>query len=70
MHLVIYPINFKSEFNLVIITRRSLSDENFFKNEANIRQFIKDSIIQKNSKFKIFFENVEDIKCFPTFISD
>ena len=70
MHLVIYPINFKSEFNLVIITRRSLSDENFFKNEANIREFIKDSIIQKNSKFKNFFENVENIKCFPTFISD
>ena len=52
MHLVIYPINFKSEFNLVIITRRSLSDENFFKNEANIKEFIKDSIIQKNSKTK------------------
>ena len=75
IHLVAYAINTKGEFNLVAIVRKNLnkkdlSDDNFFNNKDNIRKLIKDSSIQKNDELKNFFDNVKEIKCFPTFISD
>ena len=75
IHLVTYPINIKKDLNLVVIIRKklnekNLSNNNFFNNKENIMRFIKDSIIQKNSEFRNLFDNLKDIKCFPTFISD
>ena len=68
--MIAYAVNIKHELNLVAIIRKSLNDESFFNNKENIRQFIKNSIIQKNSEFKNLFDNIENIKCFPTFASD
>ena len=75
IHLATYAINIRNEFNLVAVVRKklnkkNLSDGSFFNNKENIRQFIKDSVIQKNSKFKSLFDNAKDIKCFATFTSD
>ena len=75
IHLVAYAINAKNEFNLITIIRKNLNkkdlnDDNFFNDKENIRKFIKDSLIQKNDELKNLFDNVKDIKCFPTFISD
>ena len=70
IHLVAYVVNIKNEFNLVAIIRKSLNRENLPNNKENLRQFIKDLELQKNSKFNKLFDNAEDIKCFPTFVSD
>jgi salicylate hydroxylase len=75
IHLVIYAVNTKNEFNLVGIVRKNLdpkilNDKNFFKNKENIRKIIRDSAVQKNNEFRNLFNNIKDIKCFPTFISD
>ena len=75
IHLVAYAINAKNEFNLITIIRKNLNkkdlnDDHFFNDKENIRKFIKDSSIQKNDELKNLFDNVKDIKCFPTFISD
>ena len=75
IHLVAYAINAKNEFNLITIIRKNLNkkdlnDYHFFNDKENIRKFIKDSSIQKNDELKNLFDNVKDIKCFPTFISD
>ena len=75
MHLVAYATDVKSEFNLVAIIRKNLnkknlSDDNFFHDKENIRKLIKDSSIQKNDELKNLFDNIKNIKCFPTFISD
>jgi len=75
IHLVAYAINAQNEFNLITIIRKNLNkkdlnDYHFFNDKENIRKFIKDSSIQKNDELKNLFDNVKDIKCFPTFISD
>ena len=75
IHLVAYSINIKNELNLIAIIRKNLnkkdlSDDHFFNDKENIRKFIKNSSIQKNDELKNLFDNVKDIKCFPTFISD
>ena len=75
IHLVAYAINIKNEINLIAIIKKNLNnkdlyDGNFFNDKENIKSLIKDSSIQKNNELKNIFDNVKDLKCFPTFISD
>jgi len=69
-HLVAYALNTKNEFNLVAMIRKSSNHESSLNDEGKLRQFIKDSLIHKNSKIKDLFDNASNIKCFPTFTSD
>ena len=50
--------------------RKSSNHESSLNDEGKLRQFIKDSLIHKNSKIKDLFDNASNIKCFPTFTSD
>ena len=74
-HLVAYAVSIKNEINLVAIIRKNLdknnlSEENFFNDKDNIKKFITESSIQTNGDFKNIFNKAQDLKCFPTFISD
>jgi len=75
IHLVAYAINTKTDFNIIVIIRKKLNkkikeDVNFFKDKKNIINLIRDSLIEKNVELKKLFDNSEDLKCFPTFISN
>jgi salicylate hydroxylase len=70
-HLVTYPINKKNEINLIaIINKKNLKDEIFYNNKDSIVQLIKESPIQKNENLKNILIYADDLKCYPTFISD
>ena len=75
IHLVAYPVGIENQFNLVVITRNKLDQNNlnnhsFFENKNNIKNFLEKSSIQLNDNLKNLFNNVQDLKCFPIFISD
>ena len=75
IHLVVYPVSIENHFNLVVITRNKLDQNNldnysFFENKNNIKNFLERSSIQINEDLKNLFNNVQDLKCFPIFISD
>jgi len=75
IHLVAYPVNIENQFNLVVITRNKLDQNNlnnhsFFENKNNIKNFLEKSSIQVNDDLKNLFNNVQGLKCFPIFISD
>ena len=75
IHLVAYPVGIENQFNLVVITRSKLDQNNlnnhsFFENKNNIKNFLEKSSIQLNDNLKNLFNNVQDLKCFPIFISD
>jgi salicylate hydroxylase len=75
IHLVVYPVSMENHFNLVVITRNKLDQNNldnysFFENKNNIKNFLEKSSIQINEDLKNLFNNVQDLKCFPIFISD
>ena len=75
VHLVVYPVSIGNELNLTIIKRNILNqnilnDHSFFKDENNIKNFIEESFINKNENLKNFFNNIQDLKCFPVFTSD
>ena len=74
-HLVVYPVSIENQFNLIAITRNkldqnNLNNHNFFENKNNIINFLEKSSIQANDDLKNIFNNVDDLKCFPIFISD
>ena len=74
IHLVAYPLGIESQFNLIAITRNKLDQNNlnnhsFFENKNNIKNFLEKSSIQLNDNLKNLFNNVQDLKCFPIFIS-
>jgi len=70
-HFVIYPINQNKEFNFISIIRKELiqeeiSNKNLFKDNT----FIKNLLNQISSKSNLnLSEKVEEIKCFPIFVS-
>ena len=75
IHLVAYPVDIKNQFNLILITRNKLDKNNlnnhsFFENKNNIKNFLEKSSIQVNDDLKNLFNNAQDLKCFPIFISD
>ena len=75
IHLVAYPVSKENHFNLVAITRSKLDQNNlnnhdFFENKNNIKNFLEKSSIQVNEDLKNLFNSVQDLKCFPIFISD
>ena len=75
IHLVIYALDIKNEFNLIALVKKNLDkknlrDESFFSNKNNIERFINETPIQTNNNLKNLFNNVKDLKCFPTFASD
>ena len=75
VHIVAYPINAKREMNLVVILRKKLinqefDDKSFFNNNDNIIKIINETSIKENINFKELFNNINDFKCFPIFISD
>jgi len=75
IHLIAYPVGIENQFNLVVITRSKLDQNNlnnhsFFENKNNIKNFLEKSSIQLNDNLKNLFNNVQDLKCFPIFISD
>ena len=75
IHLVAYPVDIENQFNLVIITRNkldrnNLNDYSFFENKNNITNFLEKSPIQVNEDLKNIFNNAQNLKCFPIFISD
>ena len=75
IHLVAYPVSKENHFNLVVITRSKLDQNNlnnhdFFENKNNIKNFLEKSSIQVNEDLKNLFNSVQDLKCFPIFISD
>ena len=75
IHLIAYPVGIENQFNLAVITRSKLDQNNlnnhsFFENKNNIKNFLEKSSIQLNDNLKNLFNNVQDLKCFPIFISD
>ena len=75
IHLVAYPVGIENQFNLVVITRNKLDQNNlnnhsFFENKNNIKNFLEKSSFQLNDNLKNLFNNIQDLKCFPIFISD
>ncbi len=70
-HFVIYPINQNKEFNFISIIRKELIEEeisnrNLFKENT----FINNLLNQISSKSNLnLAEQVEEIKCFPIFVS-
>ncbi len=70
-HFVIYPINQNKEFNFISIIRKELiqeeiSNKNLFKENT----FINNLLNQISSKSNLnLTEKVEEIKCFPIFVS-
>ena len=75
IHLVVYPVSIENHFNLVVITRNKLDQNNldnysFFENKNNIKNFLEKTPIQINEDLKNLFNNAQDLKCFPIFISD
>ena len=70
-HFVIYPINQNKEFNFISIIRKKLIEEemsnrNLFKDNTFIENLLNQ--ISSKSKFNLD-EQVEEIKCFPIFVS-
>jgi salicylate hydroxylase len=47
-----------------------LNNRSFFENKNNIKIFLEKSSIQVNDNLKNLFNNAQDLKCFPIFISD
>jgi len=75
LHIIAYPINAKKEINLVVILRKkfkqeALNDKSFFNNKENVMQLINRTSIQENNNLKNLFNNINDFKCFPIFVSD
>ena len=75
IHLVVYPVSIENYFNFVVITRNKLDQNNldnysFFENKNNIKNFLEKTPIQINEDLKNLFNNAQDLKCFPIFISD
>ena len=75
IHLVAYPLGIENQFNLIAITRNKLDQNNlnnysFFKNKNNIKNFLEKSSIQANDGLKNIFNNAQDLKCFPIYISN
>ena len=75
IHLVAYPLGTDSQFNLIAITRNKLDQHNlnnhgFFESTNNIKNFLEKSSIQVNDGLKNIFNNAQDLKCFPIYISD
>ena len=75
IHLVVYPVGIENQFNLVVIIRNKLDQNNlnnrsFFENKNNIKNLLEKSSIQVNDNLKNIFNNAQDLKCFPIFISD
>ena len=70
-HFVIYPINQNKEFNFISIIRKELiqeeiSNRSLFKDNS----FINNLLNQISSKSNLnLIEKVEDVKCFPIFVS-
>ena len=65
IHLVVYPVSIENHFNLVVITRNKLDQNNldnysFFENKNNIKNFLEKSSIQINKDLKNLFNNVQD----------
>ena len=75
IHLVAYPMDINNLFNLVIIARNkvdqnNLNNHSFFENKNNIKNFLEKSSIRANDSLKNIFNKAQDLKCFPIFISD
>ena len=75
IHLVAYPVDIKNQFNLVVVTRNKLDQNNldnhsFFENKNNIKNFLENSSIRANDNLKNLFNEAQDLKCFPIYISD
>ena len=70
-HFVIYPINQNKEFNFISIIRKELIQEEISnRNLFNDNTFINNLLNQISSKSNInLTEQVEEIKCFPIFVS-
>ncbi len=70
-HFVIYPINQNKEFNFISIIRKELiqeeiSNRSLFKDNS----FINNLLNQISSKSNLnLIEKIEDVKCFPIFVS-
>ena len=70
-HYVIYPVNQNNEYNFVSILKKKLTNQELNDKEIfNSENFINSlrEIIEKNSYIK--FENLNDIKAFPVFVSE
>ena len=70
-HFVIYPINQNKEFNFISIIRKKLIEEEMSNRDLfNDNTFIENLLNQISSKSKFNLdEKVEEIKCFPIFVS-
>ena len=70
-HFVIYPINQNKEFNFISIIRKELIEEEISnRNLFEDNTFINNLLNQISSKSNVnLAERVEEIKCFPIFVS-
>ena len=70
-HFVIYPINQNNEFNFILIIRKELIEEQISNRNLFEDNAFKNSLLnQISSKSKIdLLGKVQDIKCFPIFVS-
>ena len=70
-HFVIYPINQNKEFNFISIIRKELIQEKISNRDIfKDNNFINNLLNQISSKSNLnLIEQVEDIKCFPIFVS-
>ena len=71
MHSVAYPINKNNQFNFISILRKNLSSQELANYSLfDSKDFISYSLLEISKQIDpIIIKNLQDIKCFPIFVS-
>ena len=71
LHSVIYPVNQNGEFNFVTILRKTLNNQQLANyNLFNTKEFVLSASLEIAKQIdKNIIENLQDIRCFPIFVS-
>ena len=71
LHSVVYPINKNNQFNFISILRKNLSNQELANYSLfDSKDFISYSLLEISKQIDpIIIKNLQDIKCFPIFVS-
>ena len=71
LHSVVYPVNKNGQFNFVTILRKSLNNHELADRSLfSDKKFISSTLLEISKQIDInITKNLEDIKCFPIFVS-
>ena len=71
LHSVVYPINKNNQFNFISILRKNLSSQELANYSLfDSKDFISYSLLEISKQIDpIIIKNLQDIKCFPIFVS-